>query len=266
MSSINDMRKIGRAMLASTQLDEATTRRWMQPYGFVADPHFAAAVGAPWEIYRAPAGNGSTYEMMMTKAGDVGKYSANVILLPDWGLGISVLAAGEKTSTNVRTLSDILVETFLPAVRAAAKEEARVAYAGTYVGEEAKANFTIVVDDESTGLAVTEWFFGDEDVLMLMGKIHGENTTVRLYPTGLETTTTKNNGASTVTSAWRGVYEVLPEEVRDGVFVNGCSSWYTMASMIYGGVGLDEFLFAVENGMATGLKPRVLGVEMKRVV
>lgn len=260
-SSINDMRKVGRAMLGSTQLDPETTRRWMKPHAFVvADPHgHAAAVGAPWEIHRA---SDRPYETMVTKSGDVGLYSAYVILVPEWEVGFSVLAAGRGTSANVAVLSDILTETFLPAVRAAARDEARVAYAGTFVEEATLlSNITLVVEDHNPGLAVTEWTFGGDDVLALLQGILGENTTARLYPTGLVSQETADG---TMKSAWRAVYESLPAEIGGGVFSNGCHSWFTMDNLVYGGVGLDEFLFSVEGGIATRLEPRALGVAMAR--
>lgn len=256
-STINDMRKVGRAMLGSTQLDESTTRQWMKPHAFVSDPN--AAVGAPWEIYRAP---GSPYEMMMTKSGDLGLYSANVILIPEWQVGFTVLAAGGNASTNVRILSDIMTETFLPAIRTAAKEEAKMAYTGTFTDDVTLSNITLHIEDGKPGLAVAEWTYGGQDVLALMGLINGENTTARLYPSGLATTT--SNG--TMTSAWRAVYEVLPVEAGAGVFANGCYSWFKTDSLIYGGVGLDEFLFSVEDGKAVSVQPRVLGIVMARGV
>lgn len=294
-STLNDMRKVGRAMLGATQLDEATTRRWMQPRAFVAansntpqQPYggggggvggshdaapMGAAVGAPWEIYRAPD---RPFETMVTKSGNVGLYAAYVILVPEWRVGFSVLAAGASTSTTVAILADILTETFLPAVRAAAREEARVAYAGTFVGGNEgmalSSNITLVVEEEEgeengsakgigkPGLAVTEWTLGGQDILALLRGIIGENTTARLYPTGLVSET--RNG--TRKSAWRAVYEVLPAEVGDGVFSNGCHSWFTMDSLVYGGVGLDEFLFSVEDGKATAVEPRALGASMAR--
>jgi CubicO group peptidase (beta-lactamase class C family) len=85
-SFLNDMRKIGKAMLGSTQLDPAVTGRWMKPHSFLSNPD--AAPGTPWEIYRAPC-NPSI--MMMTKAGDLGMYSSYLVLTPQLGIVFTVL-------------------------------------------------------------------------------------------------------------------------------------------------------------------------------
>lgn len=252
-STINDMRLVGKAMLGSTQLDPALTKRWMKPHTFTSDPQ--SAVGAPWEIHRAP---GEPHLMMMAKSGDLGSYSAYVILIPELGIGFNILAAGSSSTRNTEILADILTETFVPAVRAAARDQAKTAYARTYVNADRESHITLDVTADEPGLAVREWIFGGQDVMALLAGIYGANTTARLYPTGLATTTL--NG--TVSSAWRAVYQVLPQTRDPGPFSSNCISWFTLDGAIYGGVGLDEFLFTVVGGRAVGLQTRVLDVVM----
>lgn len=254
-SSINDMRTIGKAMLNSSQLDPAVTRRWMKPHTFLSDPD--AAVGAPWEIHRAP---GSPYLMMMTKSGDLGAYAAYIVLIPELGIGFNILAAGAGSTNNVQIVADMLTETFVPAVRVAAKEQAETLYAGSYSNAAMGSNITLTSEEDQPGLAVQEWSLGGQDVLAILGQAYGTNTTARLYPTGLSTTS--SNG--TATSAWRAVYQVLPQALDPGPFSSNCISWATMNSRIYGGVGLEEFLFTLAEGKAVGLKPRILDIAMAR--
>lgn len=255
-SSANDMRKVGRAMLGSTQLDPAVTRRWMKPHSFLSNRD--AAAGAPWEIYRAP---GDPTLMMMTKAGDLGMYSSYVVLLPELRVGFTALSAGESATDNTRILGDILVDTFVPAVRAAAGEEVAGEYAGTFSDEATGSSITLVSSDTDPGLGIEEWSFGGQDVLSLLGKLKGSNVTGRLYYSGLESET--SNGTA---SAWRAIYQTVTRTVGPGPLSPVCDSWFTVDSLTYGGVGLDEFLVTTVDGKASSIEPRVLGVSMIRTV
>jgi hypothetical protein len=49
-SSSGDMSSLGRAILRSTLLKPAMTRRWLKPTSFTSDPK--ALVGMPWGIRR----------------------------------------------------------------------------------------------------------------------------------------------------------------------------------------------------------------------
>lgn len=255
-SSTGDMRKFGRAMLGSAQLEPAVTRRWMKPHSFLSDRD--AAVGAPWEIYRAP---GEPAVMMMTKAGDLGMYSSYVVLIPEMKVGFTVLSAGESATDNTRILGNILVEAFVPAVRAAAADEVAEMYAGAFADKATGSNITLVSKDSEPGLGVEQWFFGGQDVMSLLGKLKGANVTARLYYSGLERETP--NGT---VSAWRAVYQTVSRAVGPGPLSPICDSWFTVDGLTYGGVGLDEFLVTTgEEGKAISIEPRVLAVPMSRV-
>lgn len=49
-TSAGDLSSLGRAILRSTLLKPAMTRRWLKPTSFSSDP--MAAVGIPWGIRR----------------------------------------------------------------------------------------------------------------------------------------------------------------------------------------------------------------------
>jgi CubicO group peptidase (beta-lactamase class C family) len=267
-SSINDLRRIGISILSSTLLTPAQTRRWMKPLTFTSDANFS--VGAPWEIVRAPNLNRTSY--LYTKSGDIGLYSAELALLPDYDVGFTVLAAGLQTDANVRIISDILAAVFVPALEAAAKQEADQVYAGTYTGPAGTNSSLTVVTDGSPGLGVTRWMENGTDVLPLIGIILGATpdqlaqlaavgggVSIRLYPTGLMS----SDGTK---AAWRAVYEVLPEPSDPGAFSQNCVTWVTVDSVIYGAVGADEFLFNLSTGggSAVSIEPRVLRTELQR--
>ncbi|KAM5469072.1 hypothetical protein MauCBS54593_004424 [Microsporum audouinii] len=101
-SSTKDMRPIGKAILSSTLLSPAQTRRWMKPQTFAAND--AMLVGRPWEIYKAPLPERSVW--MYTKGGDIGLYSAQIVLLSDYGIGFNFLGAGDKPNALNAVVTD----------------------------------------------------------------------------------------------------------------------------------------------------------------
>ncbi|CZR63759.1 uncharacterized protein PAC_13656 [Phialocephala subalpina] len=119
-SSSNDLRKIGQSILGSKLLSPAQTRRWMKPSTFKANDDML--VGAPWEIFKAPASSGGKTSWMYTKAGHIGLYYSNFFLLPDWDIGFTVLVAGDDAVLVNTVISDIIAAIAIPALEAAAKK------------------------------------------------------------------------------------------------------------------------------------------------
>lgn len=78
---------------------------------------------------------------MYTKAGDLPGYASFLVLIPDWSIGFSVLAAGSNPNAMIILLSDAVADIVLPAVEAAAREQAETSYAGVYM-ERAKARIS----------------------------------------------------------------------------------------------------------------------------
>ncbi|KAL1894019.1 hypothetical protein Sste5346_006161 [Sporothrix stenoceras] len=259
-STLDDMRKVGTAMLQSTQLSPLQTRRWLKPHSFLTNPN--AAVGAPWEIMRAPDSPGAPVSWMYTKAGDLGMYSSMVALLPELRLGFNVLSAGTDTTNTVRIVSDILSNTWVPRVRAAALAEAEQNYAGQYADAATNSSLTVVADSSQPGLSVTEWTYGGLSVLDLLGQLEGANASLsqkvimNLYPSGLKQAAASGNETSV---GWRATFQVLPAPLDQGPFSANCIAWEVVSQLVYGGVALDEFLFTIDaDGKAVSLSPRVL--------
>ncbi|CAK7212745.1 hypothetical protein SCUCBS95973_001567 [Sporothrix curviconia] len=267
-STLDDMRKVTTAIMNSTQLPPVLTRRWLKPHAFLTNPR--AAVGAPWEITRAPDSPGAPVSWMYTKAGDLGMYSSMVALVPELGIGFNVLSAGTDTTNTVRVVSDILAETWVPQIRAAALAEASASYIGVYTDVTTNSSITVVANSSLPGLSVTDWTYGGVSVLALLGEFEGINTTyqaihVQLYPSGLKQVSASGN-SSEVEVGWRATFQALPAASDSGPFSANCIAWEVVSQLVYGGVALDEFLFTVESstGNAVSLSPRVLAQTQTR--
>jgi hypothetical protein len=233
----------------------------MRPVTHTASLEFA--VGAPWEIYSFQ-GNDRVIDLY-TKAGDLGAYSSMVALSPDHGVGITILAAGEVTTTLVAALTDMVGQTLIPALELAAKEEASRAFSGTYGIESAKSNSSLVIStDDDSGLKVSEWINNSVNMLEVVSGITSfPDLSIRLYPTGL-----RSQGSSSATKvSFRAVFGSLSSSSsssssQDGIgpVTRSSSSWELVDRYEYGNVGVDEFLFELDpkTGEAISISPRSL--------
>ena len=250
------MTKFGLSILNSSFLTPAQTRRWLKPKAFTSNVN--VSVGAPWEIRRAP---GQRVSYLYTKSGFVSPYSSQLVLMPDYDVGFSVLAAGPAALKQVLDLSDLLTSVFYTALEATAKEEASATYAGTFQDPTGTNSSITIITDDQPGLGVGRWIFNDTDVISLGPSGTPETSqdldlSIRLYPTGLKTT----DAAGRVTrTAWRAVFDRPTSSAETGPFTGGCFSWGAVDSLQYAGISTDEFVFNLgPDGKAVSVEPRVL--------
>jgi hypothetical protein len=197
-TTINDMRAVGKAILNYTMVSPAQTRRWMKPDAFTGNPN--VAVGAPWEIYRAP---GDFASWMYIKAGAVGLYSSMFLLMPDLGFGFTILTAGENSGSQINTLTLLVARNFVSAFWNETAAQTESIYAGTYADAASNSSITVATVPDAPRLLVSEMTLGGQHVRNLLGSLMGGNVTLRLYPMGLEAIAT--NGTTEV--SWRAIFE-----------------------------------------------------------
>lgn len=244
------MVKLGRAVLNSTLLSPAMTRRWMKPATHTSS--LTASVGAPWEIYTIPT---SRAVDVYTKSGDLGSYSSMTGLSPDHGVGFTILAAGNDTTTVVEALTQAMMQKLVPALDAAAKEEAVSRFTGTYAHNNSNSSITVTTDG-GPGLKVDDWVNDSVDMIATIQTLAGYTSapSVRLYPTGLE---------SLGKISFIALIQQLDSTSSSSEVP--CTTWFEVDSQVYGNVGVDEFLFEVDSqGDAVGLSPRALRTVLPR--
>ena len=264
-STINDMCKLGIAILNSSLLRANTTNWWLKPSAFTPDRYIS--VGAPWEIIPYPP-SARYPTIMYTKAGDLGAYSSIIALLPDFGVGFTVMTAGSRASAASRELSDMLSATFIPALQSATAEQA-ISYTGNFTDTTTNSTISVVLTHsaESPTLTLQTWTYNNTNLLSAIAFLlnipspAAIDFTVNLFPTGLVT----HNSNGTRFETWRASYSVSGNDpvvgsTGTGPFSTACQTWTEVDAFTYGGVSFDDFLVEVdeESGRAVGGYARVL--------
>jgi hypothetical protein len=168
-------------------------------------------------------------------------------LSPDHGIRFTILAAGNDTTAVVQTLTQAMLDILVPALDAAAKEEAVLRFTGTYAHDKSNSSITITTDG-GPGLKVEEWINESVDMIGTIQALESYSSapSVRLYPTGLE-------------SLGQVSFVAIIQQLESTSTQVPCTTWYMVDSQVYGNVGVDEFLFEVDGqGDAVALSPRVL--------
>lgn len=276
-TSSNDLAKFGIAILNSTLLPSNTTRKWMKPHSHSASLTYS--LGAPWEIIRYLNPSTGKVTDLYTKLGDSGYYGANIVLIPDYGAGFSILAAstGAERDVVTNTILDSITNTILPALEAQAALEATKNYVGTYGSTDSTLNSSIAVAfDQSSvitsksGLSITRWISNGTDVLTSDRFLGGRPRLLLSIP--------KQTGDG---EGGQVAFQVTPQPQLWSYFASGAKrldavgpftgqyntnfDWLVADAAHYAGLGMDLFVFDVDkSGKATSLRPAAQRVTLQK--
>ncbi|KAL9598168.1 MAG: hypothetical protein Q9219_004665 [cf. Caloplaca sp. 3 TL-2023] len=163
-TSASDLARFGRAILTGKLLDEATTNGWFQPHSFSESWYFA--YGMPWETFHTQdlLPDSERIQTMVTKAGGLRGYTSQLVLIPEYKIGIVVLVAGDGHA--LWWLRDEILKAFVPAVEGIAREQVAERLSGTYVSSSIQVNSSINFEvQDSAGLMITSWVSNGTDFL-----------------------------------------------------------------------------------------------------
>lgn len=256
-SSVKDLCNFGRAILGSSQLSPAKTRRWLKPHSHTASLLFS--VGMPWEIYRQ-----STTDHVIdfyTKGGSLGAYNSILVLIPDYEVVFSVLTAGPANHL-VLDAAEIVRQEIMPLLDSAARQQAEQQFAAEYcLPSHDGADLLRLTIDDGPGLLVDKWTSNGLDFLEIASQYavstgSGPLQTIRLYPAGLQ-------GKGKV--AFRAAFNTSDPSPSDaaGIFSPGVASWGSVDNLVYGQKPMDLFLFGVD---ADGTAQTVENSGMRKVL
>ncbi|KAH6616876.1 beta-lactamase/transpeptidase-like protein [Boeremia exigua] len=250
-STPNDMSAIGRAILSSSLLPNATTRSWFKPTGLTSS--LIGAVGHGWEIYRASYPEHNRVIDLYVKGGNLPGYGSNFILIPDFNVGFIMMMAGQRGSIST-PVAALIIDEILPALDEAARVQADAALAGTYAASNG-LNSTVKISSTPgiPGLTIEEWVSNSTD----MHAIFVPPTELfQMFPTNIVSEDGKQ-------VSWRSTSVFLPDT---GSPLDACASWVAIDRPTYGIYGLDEFVFHLgDDGKAHAIEPRALKIVLERV-
>ena len=262
-SSARDLAIAGKAILQSTLLGQAQTRRWLKPVSHTSNP--ANSIGAPWIIYSdGDYPNTSmvdVYSVLSNEGDNEGLYSSYLGLVPDYGIGYVILSADTESPADLNAHADYM-EVILEAVMETAQEQAVLNFGGLYSASGNLDSYINVTYDNLPGLFIEQFYSNGtnfRDTLAdLTGIANGTDLSIRLYPTQL---TEMNRSGSQ--QGFRAVMQDKTEFADNNTPT--CVSWMDVDKYQYGGHGLDEFIFTLNSaGKAVGVEVPALNVTLVR--
>ncbi|UPK96763.1 hypothetical protein LCI18_007698 [Fusarium solani-melongenae] len=269
LSTLNDLTKFGSSILNYTLLPGDVTRKWMKPHTHTARLDYS--VGGPWEIPRYVHPETGLVIDLYTKSGDAGLFSSFLVLVPEFEIGFSVLAA--STDTALRALiagkiGDAVVNALMPALLEQAASEAEKNYGGTYVSTAEGLNSSITIARNKTegappGLTISRFISNGTDYLLAESKAGGapndpDTTPNRLVPTVVD----EKSGRV----AMRALTAMDAPKLSKGTISGVLSSdWATVGGATYGALDMGLYIFDVDDdGKATEVSPLAFRTTLKR--
>ena len=216
----------------------------------------ASSYGMAWEILRTHQLTRDGHPLdIVSKSGALRSYYSTIALIPELGLGFSILVAGEeKTMHRLRT--DI-TERLLPMVEDGLREATKLKYEGEYIFMEQGVpdqawRLRLSVDEQHEGLRITEWFSDGKDFLKnysaLQGRV-GDSWEAHVIPSNV-----KFVEGPWMVQVWRVM--MVPNAPETGCTVWNCGSWNDIDDLQWAGKSVGEFRIK-ENGDG-----QVISIEM----
>lgn len=173
-------------------------------------------------------------------------------------MGISVLAAGDNHFTQMQVVRNTVVDVFYEAAEAAAKEQARRAFRGTF--KSSQINSTITLDvDSGPGVVITHWVSNGTN--FLENALLGSSNDFRLFPTKLSI-------EDAVLTWYKYQMSALPnhgEPQRDLAWSESNARWIWGDSVVYGNRAAQAFIVGFDaNGIVQSVGSQALRCNMTR--
>ena len=245
-SSSSDLSTWLRYVLSTYNAQTLAAGNWFTPTSF--SESINTFYGMPWEIFRARTNevveelNSTRPLTFITKGGGLPGYSSMVIMVPEYGIGITILVAG-----NGKALGDIrkvVVKEIVSFAEETAMAELRARYVGTYEDEGSNSSITLTQSDEY-GLTVTRWISNGVDTLLGFGGMYERSRglwVMHVLPTLLFHDEDEQEG-----ERWRLSPQTMASEqerIGGSVWDNFCvSDWDYLT---YAGKPLTEIVFRGE--------------------
>ncbi|WAO85841.1 Beta-lactamase domain-containing protein [Fusarium falciforme] len=269
LSTLNDLTKFGSSILNYTLLPGDVTRKWMKPHTHTARLDYS--VGGPWEIPRYVHPETGLVIDLYTKSGDAGLFSSFLVLVPEFKIGFSVLAASSDRALRALVagkIGDAVVNAIMPALLKQADTEAEKNYGGTYVSTTEGLNSSITITRNKTegappGLTISRFISNSTDYLLAEAEASGAPNDPDAMPNRLVPTVV---GEKSGRVAMRALTAMDAPKLSKGTISGILSAdWTTVGGATYGALDMGLYIFDVDdNGKATEVSPLAFRTTLKR--
>ncbi|KAF8544150.1 beta-lactamase/transpeptidase-like protein [Trichophaea hybrida] len=245
-SSAYDLSRLARSILSpsSRLLSPAIRRAWLKPLS--SGSSINTAVGFPWEITRTTELSRNGVIELYTKDGAIPGYGSLFSLVPAYGVGVVVLAAGDL---GMYALADALLATVVPALEDVAREEAiEVGYTGRFTA--GNGSWVEVGMDQGPGLLISEVRIHGVNILKTAA---ARGMEMRAYPGEL---TSVGKGGLEQEVWWLSVERKITNRPlgRGIVLRGGCGIMPALTAGWYAGNQLEKVVFVKTAGKVVGLE------------
>ncbi|GAB7362580.1 hypothetical protein MBLNU230_g2895t1 [Neophaeotheca triangularis] len=218
----------------------ATGVNWFQPASWSAS---GSTYGMPFEIYRSEnlLPNTRRPVTFVTKSGALPSYFSRIVMMPEYGLGFSVLVAGDQVL--VQKIVSIVTEALLPVAEEAVWTHVSGHHDGVYTpteGSQLKSSLTLATHS-STGLAMTEFVSNSTDVLHAVLPLLGEIDTSLPWHAQLVPTLLYKNEEEQKGEIWRILAVQDKSGARTEPWEDFCIGNWDILS--YAGMPVNEIVF-----------------------
>jgi hypothetical protein len=256
-SSSSDLSKYIRYVLTHYNA-LATGVNWLFPASWSTG--LRSFYGMPWEILRTEKILKHTLRPVtfVTKAGGVPSYYSRISLMPEYGLGLTILTAG--TDSLLGKVQEAVTVPLIQAAETLIWDSVNETYAGTYVAidHDLNSTLTLAVTPEK-GLHLTNFISNSTDVFQTFLPIWAGALLAKSWHAGLVPTLLFKNETAQQGEIWR--MDVFSERTGDeGVWADFCNTDLDPAS--YAGKPINEIVFWHEHDV---VELPAWRVKMKRV-
>ena len=252
-SSTNDMCKLLRYIMTHYNA-LATGVNWLMPASW--SPNVYSFYGMPWEIFRSNKvlEDSKRPVTFATKSGGLPGYVSRISIMPEYGLGVTILVGCEDATCGelLGELQETVTIILTRAAETVAWEGVDEAYSGSYHAVDHSLNSTIELGSSPTaGLTLNKFISNSTDVMATVVPQYFVDPTrkwrVQLMPTLLFKDEKKQEG-----EIWR----LIPEYEREdkGIWDDFCFG--DVEGPLYAGLPMNELVFWREAGVvrATGVE------------
>jgi hypothetical protein len=249
-ASASDMSKFLRYVLRHYNAI-ATGVNWLLPVSWSTGMH--TFYGMPWEILRS----GSVLKhskrpvTIVTKSGGLPGYYSQILLLPEYDLGVTILVAGNITVLN--RLKEIVLVGLIQAAEAAMWDHVDKIYTGNLTATNASLNSSLSLEGSpQNGLTISKFISNGTDVLqtVLPQSLGAEMDTHKTsWHAQLTPTLLFKNESSQQGEIWRIVIVQERKEKQNGwgLFEDFCLT--DIDTVSYASLPLNEVVFWHEESL-----------------